>query len=286
MTDEVLDVAPEVPVVDPVVTTDPAPVTPSVEDAPAVTDDQSEPKEGGEPATPEDAPAKQKSGFQRRIDELTREKYEAQRAAKDAVAQAEEYQRQAIQAQTPQQGQDPFPTLEQAGWDEGTYQKEVQGWYQRQAKVEYERQEYTKQVETQQKAQVKQAAEMQTKVSEAVTRYPDFVAKIQNPELPNLAELNPAAFEAVVSSDKFAEVAYYLANNPTDLYALESLNPLAAVRKIVQLETKLSTSAQSPTTPPPPPPKGKVGGTGKSNKAPKDMSINEFMDWRNKADKR
>jgi len=240
--------------------------------------------EGGEAAAPDDAAEEQKSeksGFQKRIDELTREKYEAQRQAEQIRAENEAIRQQMLQAQY--QGEDePFPTLEDAGYDEQRYQQEIQGWYARRQQDAFQRQQYAEAARQQAEQQAKQAAELRSKVQEAVHKYPDFLVKIQDPQLPNLAEISPAAFEAVSTSEHFGDVSYYLAQNPAEVYKLRDMSPLAAVRAIAKLEAKFEAKTQTnPNTPPPPP--SRVKGKGGAEKDPSKMSIDEFMAWRNKA---
>lgn len=234
-----------------------------------------------EPATSEPEPEnpKRRSRAEERINALTREKYEAQKAAEAAQRQAAELQ-QYLQQQQAQPQQNEMPKLADYDYDEGRYQQAVQSWNQQQfqtyqeQQVEHQRQQHV------QHQQMQEAQALQAKMAEGQTKYPDFVTKVNDPSLPPLREINPAAFQAVISSDAAVDVAYYLANNPQDVYALASMNPVQAIKSVAQIEAKVSAKQQTTAKAPPKPPTT-VKGNSEAVQDPQRMTTDEWMKWRN-----
>lgn len=239
----------------------------------------------GEATTPEDTSEedkpKHKGGFQRRIEKLTREKYDTANELEQMRQQFNAMQQQQVQQQVQQSG-DAFPKLEDYGYDEGQYQQAVSSWSQQQeqAKANAYRQQQQQQAHVAQQQQ--QAMAMREKVASAVEKHPDFLLKVQNPELPSLGDVNQVAYEAVVGSDKFSDIAYYLASNPTEIYRLGNLDPMSTLREVFKLEQKFEQTKPQPSIVPPPPPPTRISGTSEQAKDPSKMTIEEFMAWRNK----
>jgi predicted RNase H-like nuclease (RuvC/YqgF family) len=99
--------------------------TPEGEEAQA--DEESTTSESDEEEKP-----KKKGGFQRRIDELTRKNYEAQREAEAYKSQLAQYQQQ-VQQQQMQNDAVP-PKLADYNYDETAYYQAVQDWNESQIK--------------------------------------------------------------------------------------------------------------------------------------------------------
>ena len=233
-----------------------------------------------EPATPEDAEKpKRRSRAEERIHALTKEKYDAQRRAEEYERQLAEYQRHMQAMQQPQQPDD-MPRLSDYDYDEGRYQQAVQAWSQQKQDSFYQNLQQQQEMMRQQAAAQQQAAILQQKVSAGVSKYPDFQAKVFDPNLPPLREVNPAAFQAVIESDVAEDVAYYLASNPEEVYSFASMTPIQAIRKVAQLEARLQQKPTQRTVPPKPP--TRVAGNSEAVKDPSKMSTNEFIAWRNK----
>jgi len=232
-----------------------------------------------EPATPDDVEKpKRRSRAEERINALTKEKYDAQRQAEEYQRQLAEYQRQLQQQQAPQP--EDMPKLSDFDYDEGRYQQAVQAWAGQKQQSFYENLQRQQQDLQTQAEQQRQAQVLQQKVSAGVQKYPDFQAKVFDPNLPPLRDVNPAAFQAVIESDVAEDVAYYLASNPQEVYSFASLTPIQAVRKVAQIEGRLSQKPTSRSVPPKPP--TRVSGNSEAVKDPTKMSTDEFMAWRNK----
>lgn len=226
-------------------------------------------------------PKKSKGGFQRRIDQITREKYELQQKLEQQQAEAEQLRQTALQQQLQQAGDIQMPKLADYGYNEEVYAQAVQQWHKATIDAQTEQQEQFASQKQQVQQQQQKHAVLMAKVSEANQKYPDFSAKVNDPQLPNLQRLSPAAFETILESNKFADVSYYLASNPSELYEFQSLSPIQAVRRVADIESRLGASSTANTAPPPPPP-STVGGKGESVKDPDKMTTSEWMEWRNK----
>ena len=118
---------------------------------------------------------------------------------------------------------------------------------------------------------------VQDKVAEAITSREDWYDTINNPSVPSLRGASPAAWEAVIDSDRFADLTYYLARNPAEIRELSSMTPVGAVRHIAKLEAKLEQ--RQPAKPAQAPP-AQIHGRG-APVNPDKLSIDEWMAWRN-----
>jgi len=244
--------------------------TPEGEEAQA--DEESTTSESDEEEKP-----KKKGGFQRRIDELTRKNYEAQREAEAYKAQLAQYQQQ-VQQQQMQNDAVP-PKLADYNYDETAYYQAVQDWNESQIKRFQESQQQQAEQQRQYQERIRANQAMQEKMIKAQEKYPDFAAKINNPELPPLAQINSAAYQAVIDSDAFDDVAYYLASNPSEVYHFSSLSPIRAVKEVARLEAKLSAKPAAPAAPITPP--STVKPRAESVKDPDSMGVDEWMEYRN-----
>ena len=238
--------------------------------------------EGDESADDEGAEEKpkKKGGFQRRIERLEREKFEAQyetEKARQQIAEMQQYFQRMQQPSTTQPGD--MPKLSDFDYDEARYGEAVQQWHSGQMDAYQRQQAEMQQQYAAQQAQMQREMALQQKVTNASEQYKDFVEKVTNPDLPNLNQVSPAAFEALLDSDQFGQVAYYLANNPSEIYAFHGLNNAQAIRRIAKLEAELAGGKKTVTKAPPAPP-SKLGGTAPAHKRVEDMSMGEYVEWR------
>lgn len=217
-------------------------------------------------------------GVQKRIDELTRARYEAEERGKQEAdqwrQQAEAYRAQLAQIQAnrppPESGQyqDYEKYLQALAQHEATQVTEARIQQERQAAAEWQRHQY----ETQQRAQAQAQyqATIQTKVDEAVKKFPDFIDVVTSPELPGLQ--GTPAFGAILESDMGAEVMYHLGQNPLKAHQIVSLSPLGQVREIGKIEAALAAGKSVSNAPPP---VGSVNTkTGSATQTPR--SIDEY----------
>ena len=83
-----------------------------------------------------------------------------------------------------------------------------------------------------------------------------------------------------MTSDNAADIAYYLANNPQEVYALAGMNPVQAIKTVAQIESRITARPQSGSKAPPKPPTT-VKGNSEAVQDPHKMTTDEWMKWRN-----
>ena len=132
-----------------------------------------------------------------------------------------------------------------------------------------------------QQQQIQQQQRLQEKVYEAEAKYPGFMQTINDPAIPNLQEVNRAAYDAVLESDNMGAVAMHLAKNPEKIYAFASMTPVQAIREVAKLEIMLGQGRPQNPTPPPPPPATDIRGTSDVSVNPKKLDTAQYIKWRN-----
>lgn len=256
-------------------------------------DDAGDPDSTPEPDAEQDdaQAAKPKRGIQKRIDELTRERYETQRdrdywreQALRGGARAEAPKGADVQAPDLTQFGKP-PTLAEHGYDEAKFNAALAAYNDNLLKkavpgmVEQAVQRYRQSdVANRQQAEMAQLAEaFSGREAEAASRYSDYEAVAHNPDL----RISPAMATAIQLSDKGPDVAYYLGKNPAEAARIAGLNPIAQAAAIGRLEAKFLTVVKKKTTSAPEPVRA-VGNKGVVAKAPEKMSTEEYRAWRAK----
>lgn len=211
---------------------------------------------------------KRRSRAEERINALTREKYEAQQAAQAAQKRIAEYEA-ALRDQQMAKPQTEPPKLAEYDYDEARYQQAFTQWHQAElskVKEAQQQQAYEQQAYQQQMADQARLHQIET---EAVKKYPDWAAKVYNPQLPNLAGVNPTAMQALKESPNAGDIAYYLASNPHEVYKFAEMTPVQAVFEVARLSSQFDVKTKQVRTPPPPP-SNSLKGT--SEAMPTDMS--------------
>ena len=263
-----LETIPEAPEVEPVENTE---IAEAVDEAEEIQEESAAPEEA------EESPKPKRSRAADRINALTREKYEAQKQAEAYQAQVAELQRYVQQANQPDLTAD-MPKIADYDYDENRYQQAVAQWQsEKMQSLEMQRQQQDRQRVMQAEEQRQQAI-LGEKVAEGMAKYPDFQQKVFDPSLPPLRQINPSAYQAVLESDKAADVAYYLASNPQEVYQFASMNPVQAIRAVALLESRIGKKLAAHKAPQAPP--SRVQGNSESMKNPSDMTTEEFMRWR------
>lgn len=261
-------------VVDPTQSTQP--------EAEAPAEKASAPNPAESPPTPPDPAAETKKalkGVQKRIDELTRARYEAEERGRQEAEQAKQeaaYWRQ--QAEAFQKAQK-APTLDQFNGDLESHARAV-------AQFEADRL-FRERMGEQQKVwneyQARQAQEMQRqqaamqyqafvneKLNEAVKKIPDLLEIVSSPELPGMQ--GTPAFQAILESEFTPELLQYLGKNAAKAHQIAALPPLAQVREIGRIEAAIQTGKTVSNAPPPP--TSVNAGTGTATKEPR--TIDEY----------
>ena len=247
--------------------------TPEVEKAEPATAPESGDAEKPEvkEESPEEKPKKPSGGFQRRIDELTRNWREAERRNDELLSILK-----GNRAEPEQKTPDRSPTLEEFGYDETKYQAALTDYVRNLTKAEAKA---IFEQERQAVAQESRVKSFKQREAEFASEYEDYADKVYDPSLP----LSATVVEMIAESDIGPRVAYHLAENPDIARTLYSLSPTQAAREFGKLEVKLSRgSARKPiSTAPPPPPK--ISATEPEvDKDPDKMSMDEWLKWREK----
>ena len=227
----------------------------------------------------EDKP-KKKGGFQRKIDALTREKWERDQRIAEQERRLLEMQQQLAQQQSSQTPDD-MPKLADFGYDEDNYRAAMQEWSQ--GKIQAFQDQQRQQMEYQ-----RQVAEEQRhrqllveKIQKATEKYPDFQEKVFDLSVPSLQQINPYAYETLLEADGGDDVAYYLASNPQEIYRFHGMSPTQAAREITLMEGRLKAAPPRQVRTPPKPPSTVTEGTSEAVTDPNKMTTEEWMKWRN-----
>ena len=239
-----------------------------------------------------ETPAPKKNRAQERINELTRERHEADRKAAALAADLAEVQRRLDElTKTPAEVK-PAPTeaadtgpkgtdLNEDGSDKyplGEYDPAyLRDFMKHTLSVEREQQESNrKQAEAQQAIQAELAAVQESwneKLTPVKERYPDFDEKSQ--ALTSTFDHIDSAYgeylaTTIMSMDYGPDVLYHLANNPEEADAIVKSGPTKATIALGRLETRFmaeDAKASRPVKPskaPPPPPANKGSSTARS----------------------
>lgn len=195
------------------------------------------------------APAqRQNKGVGKRINELTREKYEAIRRAEAAERRVQEMEQKPQTPAgakpaptTPTEGK---PTLEQYNFDQEAYLDALADWRVTQRLTERESQQQERQKQDQDR-------QRQAQFQERLTKF-----EAENPgkwEAATKAPINftDAMLEVIASSDVGPHIASYLADNLDRADEISRMPPYAAAAALGRIEA--SMSAAKPVTPPSPP---------------------------------
>ena len=199
----------------------------------------------GEDAT---AHPKKNKGVGKRINELTKDKHEALRAAEAERAEKEYWRQLALKAQQPQaeapaQQATDKPTREQFGYDEEAYQEARDKWVVEQAKKSW--------------IEEAQAAETNRKMQEKASSFSKQIAEIEqeNPGAWRQALSAPITFsetmlEVLQDSPVGARVGVYLAENLDEALAITQLPPYRQAAALGQIEERIKTSQKAKSAPP------------------------------------
>lgn len=233
---------------------------------------------------PEEHLKKARGGFQRRIDELVRER-EHERAEKQRLLDimARQQQPQQERQQPAAKGNEEPPKLN----DFDDYEKYLSAKFRYEAKQAYAEQkrldeenatkaQHQRQVHEQHQKLIEKQSALRKMTEAAEKKYPDFYDKVFNqPDLP----ITPIIGEAILESEMGQDVAYYLGTHPAEAERLAKLSPTAALREFGKIEAALSKQ-QSSAPPPINPLNAKKGGDD-SKIGPKE-DYETFLRKRNK----
>lgn len=209
------------------------------------------------PAPESDADAPQKRNrVKERIDTLTAEKHAALREAQALRSRLE-----ALDRQAPRQ-------VDSADYD-GQQREQFRSVIREETKA---------QTVEQYQAAINKAHEAQrdsfyAKVDAARERIPNIDAAIRA-----FSELTISdhAAEIIAESDKAAEIALYLSENPREAHEISFLSPAKQGRALALIEQRYSLPSKRTSSAPPPPP-GVIGATAAAPRRASEMSVAEMQ---------
>lgn len=213
-------------------------------------------------------------GVQKRIDRLTREKYQLQARLEmlERVQQAPQQQSRQVE-QAAQQST--APKLEQYQSIEEYLDALADFKAAQKADKVFKEREASERMTQQQREQAKLHDGYAKQTEQARQSYEDFDDVVENPDLP----ITQAMAEAIMRSQNGADVAYYLGKNPTEAARLANLDPFSAAVEIgriaatvVRPQPRKATSAPPPIQP--------VGTRATPVSDPEKMSTEEWLKWR------
>jgi hypothetical protein len=226
---------------------------------------------------------KSKGGFQRRIDELTRARKEAEAVAERERARADEAFRlaQSLAPKTTEQPakqeqEDPEP-MRDAYDDPEKYIEDKSAWIARKEVRQSEARRAQEAAERQNKARVDSLRDqMLVKVEKAKEKYPDFETVALKSDVP-LSQ--PMAYYIATEADG-TDVQYHLAKNPDLCKQIAALEPVQQVVRLAKLSIELS--APKPNTSSAPEPIVPLrGGRGAGTVSDAEPGMNEYAERRN-----
>jgi hypothetical protein len=235
----------------------------------------------GEPTSPEEP---QDTERDRQLKGLQRAQFEERERRRQAEAQLEALKQQLAQPQAPQAPMAEMPMPADYDYDDEKYRQAMQAWNEQQWSAREQQREQQIAMYEQQQAALEEAQRLQEAYARGQEMYPDFIAKVRDPSLPNLAQVNPAAYNMIMQNkdrDTAIRMAYYLANNPTEVYELRELGTEQAIRRMVEIENRIKRSeAQKNRASNLNPPPSTVGGASEAVTDRQKMSTEDWMKWR------
>jgi len=249
------------------------------EAVPEEIDEGSAPSElsGEEPAEEVDEAPKPKTAVQKRIDDLTRKRHEAERRAAYAEGQlAAQKETPAVTPETPalvgEPRQDDYE-------DYDAYRDARNDWAVTQ---QIERFKAEQAAETQKKSDADAKQDFNQRLQEGNARYNDFEAVAMNPAIPITASMVGVLRESEIPAD----MAYYLGGHMEEAIKISHMTPVQAATALGKLEQRLSVELKK--NPPKPtkvvssaPAPIKPTGSGEVvSKDPDKMTNEEYRVWR------
>lgn len=224
-----------------------------------------------------DSEKESKNKVQKRIDQLTREKYEAKR-------QAEEYRKQ-LEAQKPK-AEAPKPPKESEFDDLDEYE---------QAKLEYAadmaayklKQDQAKEQEQQRANEARTKVQERTKkyverIQSEATQYEGFFDKVSDPVFSDIVnQMDVELVGLIQESDKATALTYALANDIELTARLSQLSPIQAARELALIEAKIDVPQPKKVSEAPEPIKP-IGSGESASVDPSKMSTEQWIAWRRK----
>lgn len=206
--------------------------------------------------------------FQKRINELTKEKYEERRARSELEQQVKQLREQfdrATQPAPPAFEDDPQAYFAHIAREEAR------------SYIATERQTATQQQEQQRFQSL--AQQLNTREAEYAVTHPDYPEAAE--ALASVMGPNPMLFEVIATSDHGPAVAHYLGNHLDEAANISRMPPHLAAAAVARLEAKVSAPKHKPVSAAPAPAPVVTGASVASRGANDGQSIDDWMRERN-----
>lgn len=227
----------------------------------------------------EDKPKPELSPTQKRMNQLSWQRHEAERRANAAAARAEQAEQRAQQLEAERQElyrRASTPKFDQYN-DLEQYQRAMeqhnQAWAAQQQKA-FQDQANARQQEI---AQRQLSQRRDAYIAQGSEKFPDFVDVVSNPAIPQVADIHPAVLEAVMEDPA---IAYYLAKNPAVVHRMMTFTPAKAIAEVGRIAERLSNTPRQTSQAPAPP--ATVGNNQRASHGPSDNdSVDDWLRKRN-----
>ena len=244
----------------------PAPATETTPESTPAPETESSQAEATSDETSAEAPVdepekeeKPKSRFQERIDNLTRQKYEAERRSRDLEEKLKMYESRPVE----EVDEDDYEAIERA----------------RQRQVYREEQKFEVDYEVnrvKQEAIQAQGELFRAKVDAARDRIPDLMESLAVfADCP----ISDDSAAIIADSPKAAEIAHFLGRNPDKALELYRMSPVQQGHELARIEHRVTLPAKKASSAPPPPATIKSTAAIQA-KDPSEMTASEYVAWR------
>lgn len=237
-------------------------------------DDEKTPPEKKE--TPPDPATPPKDTVQKRIDELTKKRRDAERLADNEKAKRLELE-QELEKLRAAQGQDGKPRPEDFD-TEAEFLEALTDW-----KLDQKAQKSTKEAtEGKEKEEIKKTSEeLDAKFERGRKKHADFDTLV----LADNLKISPVMVDTILFSDAAEDVLYYLGQHPDESAKIAALPPLRVAHELGKIEARLTAPPPRKKTTQAPDPITPVTTTAVGDKDPATMTPKEYRAWRER-DKR
>jgi hypothetical protein len=217
------------------------------------------------------------NGSQKRIDELTWHRRNAERRNRQLESELAQMREQLTQraSPTPEQRQEAPKKLADFNYDEEKYAEYVADVAAEKAAIKLRALQEREKTESSRKTNQSKFREREAALRNEMEDYEDVAYT---------APIHDHVADLVMSMDDGPRVAYFLGKNPETAAKLSALPPLEAAKELGRIETRLAyereqAKAKPVSKAPPPPPK--IDATEPAvDKDPGQMSDAEFAKWR------
>ena len=227
-------------------------------------------------AAKEKETAELQKGVQKRIDKITRQKYEAEARSKMLEERVAAMESRQYAPQQQRQADDSEPTIDKfdnfdqyvAAKAEYIAKKQIESTLSEREKRQSAEREATERTKT--------VDSWNKRIAAATAEMPDFEEVLASSDVP----MTPPMQQAIMESDIGPKLAYYLANNPDEAEKIAGMSPIGAIRTLGRIEERLSNSKPAVKSTDAPPPIRATGSNATVTKDPHKMSDAEFAAWR------